>query len=145
MKQIKLEDINPNNNLFKTPEGYFDQLPMRVQAKVAASELPQEAFRLSWSWRRTAIWATATCVIVALVWVTYPKKQYSLGEEALSQVSNESIVNYLKESEITHQDLADQIPVEELYKDDDLLLQNLNIDEEALQNALQAEDISEVI
>jgi len=145
MKHIQLEDISPNNHLFKTPEGYFDKLPMRVQARVAASKLPQERFRLSWSWRRTAIWATAICVIVALVWVTYPEKQYSLGEENLSQISNESIVNYLKETNITHQDLADQIPIEDLYKNDDLLLQNLSIDEEALQNALQEEDISAVI
>lgn len=141
MKQrIKLEDIKPNSQ-FEVPERYFDTLPLLVQTRIYEQKARKEQFRLSWSWRRTAVWASAASIVGALLWVTYPQKQYSLGQESLSQVSNEAIVDYLKDNNITNQDLAEQLPIEELYPSDDALLQNLNVDEESLQNALENEDI----
>jgi hypothetical protein len=145
MSRIKLEDIERRSTPFKTPEGYFEDLPMRVQARVVAQTKPQERLTLSWSWRRTALWTAAACTIGLLVWITYPAKQYSLGEETLAQVSDEAIVGYLKESDLTNQDLTEQTQVAELYQNDEVLLQQLNIDEEALQNALETEDIEEEI
>ncbi|TAE91110.1 MAG: hypothetical protein EAZ80_12980 [Runella slithyformis] len=145
MQRIKLENLS-HMPPFDAPAGYFDDLPMRVQAKIAAQKAPEERLRLSWSWRRTAVWVTAICVIGALIWVTYPQKQYSLGEETLSQVSDEVIVGYLKESNVSQQDLAEQIPATDAYRNEEALLEQLNIDEEALQNALQEEDhIEEII
>lgn len=138
--RIKLEDIKPRMP-FEVPERYFDTLPLAVQTRIYEQKAQKERFRLSWSWRRTAVWATAASIVGALLWVTYPQKQYSLGQESLSQVSNEAIFEYLKEHNISNQDLAEQLPVEELYKSDDALLQNLNVDEESLQNALENEDI----
>ncbi|HAK80101.1 hypothetical protein FHS57_000659 [Runella defluvii] len=145
MKKIKLEQLD-RKLPFETPEGYFDKLPSMVQTRLHEHIDEKETkFTIGWSWRRTAIVGAAASVVGALLWVTYPQKQLSLSEESLSQVSDQEIYNYLKDTQITQQEMGEQTSLNELYSNEDVLLQQLNVDDEALRKAIQEADIEENI
>lgn len=114
----------------------------RIQEHIAEKE---NSFTISWSWRRTALVGIAASVVGALLWITYPQQQHSLGEETLSQVSDAEIVNYLKDNQITQQEMGDHTQLNELYSEEDVLLQQLNVDDEDLKKAIQEVDLEENI
>jgi hypothetical protein len=141
MKRIKLEDLD-RSVPYQVPEGYFDKLPSIVQTRVQEHIAEKEGkFTIGWSWRRTALVGMAASVVGVLLWVTYPQQQHALGEETLSQVSDEEIVKYLKDTQITQQEMSDHTQVDELYNGDDVLLQQLNVDDEDLKKAIQDADL----
>ncbi|MFN8343628.1 MAG: hypothetical protein U0X91_01415 [Spirosomataceae bacterium] len=145
MKRIKLEDIN-RSLPYKAPEDYFDKLPSvmqkRIQEHIAEKEHP---FTISWSWRRTALAGAAASVVGVLLWVTYPQRQYALGDEPLSQVTNTEIVNYLKDNQITQQEMDEQAQLSDVYGEEEVLLQQLNVDDEDLKKAIQEVDLEGTI
>jgi hypothetical protein len=87
----------------------------------------------------------AASVVGALLWITYPQQQHSPGEETLSQVSDTEIVNYLKDNQITQQEMSEQPHLNELYSEDDVLLQQLNVEDEDIKKAIQEVDLEENI
>jgi hypothetical protein len=141
MKRIKLEDLD-RSVPYQAPEGYFDKFPSVMQARVHEHIAEKEhKFTISWSWRRTALVGIAASVVGALLWITYPQQQHSLGEETLSQVSDEEIVKYLKDNQISQHEMNEQTPLSELYSGEDVLLQQLNLDDEDLKKAIQEADL----
>ena len=145
MKRIKLEDLE-NKLPYREPEGYFDKLPSMVQTRIYEKTAEKEnVFTVSWSWKRTALLGAAASVVGILLWVTYPQKQLSLGEETLSQVTDDEIITYLKDNHITQQEMVEQPQTNELYNGEDVLLQQLNVNDEELRKAIQEEDLEEAI
>lgn len=141
MKRIKLEDLN-RSVPYQVPEGYFDKLPSVMQTRVHEHIAEKEhTFTISWSWRRTALVGIAASVVGALLWITYPQKQHSLGEETLSQVTDEEIVKYLKDNQVTQQEMSEHTQLSELYGGEEALLQQLNVDDEDLKKAIQEADL----
>lgn len=145
MKRIKLENLE-RTSPFKEPEGYFEKLPLAVQARIYERATEKEnSFSVSWSWKRTALLGAAASVVGVLLWVTYPQKQLSLGEETLSQVSDDEIITYLKDNHISQLEMVEQPQVKESYSNEDALLQQLNVNDEDLRKAIQEEDVEEAI
>ncbi len=105
MKQIKLDDIDKQIP-FGVPDRYFDELPSIIQSRVATK--PEPMFSMSWSWKRSVLLVASSVMIGVLIWVTYPSKQYSIGEEALSQVNEKTVETFLKNSEIIASDLINE-------------------------------------
>ena len=145
MKRIQLEDLD-RSVPYEAPERYFDKFPSMMQTRIQEHIAEKEnSFTISWSWRRTALVGIAASVVGALLWITYPQQQHSLGEETLSQVSDAEIVNYLKDNQITQQEMGDHTQLNELYSEEDVLLQQLNVDDEDLKKAIQEVDLEENI
>ncbi|AEI50020.1 hypothetical protein [Runella slithyformis] len=145
MKRIKLDDLE-RTYPFREPEGYFEKLPSAIQTRIYDQITEREnSFSVSWSWKRTALVGAAASVVGVLLWVTYPQKQLSLGEETLSQVSDDEIITYLKDNHITQSEMVEQPQVAESYSEEDVLLQQLNINDEDLRKAIQEEDMEEAI
>lgn len=142
MKRIKLEDLD-RSVPYKVPEGYFDKFPSVMQTRVHEHIAEKEhTFTISWSWQRTALVGIAASVVGALLWITYPQQQHSLGEETLSQVTNEDIVKYLKDNQVTQQEMAESTSLSELYSGEEaLLLQQLNVNDDDLKRAIQEADL----
>jgi len=114
----KLEDI-PKKNIFEVPEGYFDRLPMNIQAKV---ETAGETHSLPvWN---LALRYALPIAIVAIAMVYYFKPTSYQTEELLAEVSNEHLVAYLSESEINEHDLLEIVNFND--SDADSLSQHLN-------------------
>jgi hypothetical protein len=114
----KLEDI-PKKTIFEVPDGYFERLPMKIQAKV---EIAAEAHSLP-IWNLALRYALPVA-IVAVALVYYFKPVSIKTEDLLAEVSNEHLVAYLSESEISEHDLLEIINFNE--SDADSLSQHLN-------------------
>ncbi|HEX7015404.1 MAG TPA: hypothetical protein VF191_07800 [Cyclobacteriaceae bacterium] len=143
-KMKKLEDI-PRKNIFDVPEGYFDQLPARVQARVSASSRR----RVSWSWTNSLRYALPVLVAIALVTGWWLKQAPEDPEAILASIEAEQLAAYLEENGLVTEDL---IPYEDLTADDataiesevydaafeeselELLLDELPLDAEELKN-----------
>jgi hypothetical protein len=145
MKRIKLDDLE-RKLPYAEPVDYFEKLPSVIQSRIYEQVSEKEGtFTVSWSWKRTALLGAAASVVGILLWVTYPQKQLSLGEETLSQVSDDEIITYLKDNHITQQEMVEQPQVNESYSGEEVLLQQLNVNDEDLRKAIQEEDVEEAI
>src|SRR5690348_1118543 len=97
----KLEDIS-KKSIFEVPDGYFERLPLKIQAKV---ETPVATHSMP-VWNLALRYALPVLiVIVALVYYFKPASYKT--EELLADVSNEHLVAYLSESEINEHDLLE--------------------------------------
>ncbi|MEA5428701.1 hypothetical protein [Arcicella lustrica] len=137
-------------NIFKVPENYFEELPMLIQSKTSAKTkvIPL----VSWSMKRT--WASiAACAAIAILgYFTWMPKQDALGNEALSEVQNQEIINYLLQENINQIDLAEQfenvqstkVDLEESVSDSELL-DNLKINQQDILQSIDIENLEESI
>lgn len=126
---FRLDELPPEHPLrqqpFTVPDGYFDQLPSRVQARVARRAKP--AFSISWSWQRTVASLVGASLIAVLVWQTLPQRQESLGGEPLTGVSNEVIAAYLDDQGVDANELADSQQLRSSFGNDSTAIQYLNV------------------
>ncbi len=122
-KKIRLEDLE-RNVPFEVPDGYFDKLPSIVMSRLPATPEPQPL--VSWSWQRSLGLAAALSLIVALVWFSYPQQQGPLGSERLSQVSDDAILEYLEEENISYYDLSENNAVQAAFQTDSTVLHYLD-------------------
>lgn len=131
---IRLDDLK-RQVPFEVPEGYFDKLPAIIQARIPATPEPQTW--VSWSWQRSLALAGAMSLIFALIWFTYPQQQGPLGSERLSQVSDEAILEYLADENISYYDLSENNAVQTAFKTDSTVLYYLDdVDKDFLRNQL---------
>lgn len=97
----KLDDI-PKKNIFEVPEGYFDRLPMKIQERVEFSTQTPSASVWSLSLRY------ALPVIVAcFALFYYLKPNAHETEELLASISNEHLIAFLHESDVSESDLLE--------------------------------------
>ncbi|MPR32295.1 hypothetical protein [Salmonirosea aquatica] len=133
-KRIRLDDLE-RHVPFEVPDGYFDKLPAIIQARIPAT--PERRPWVSWSWQRSAALAAAMSLIIALVWFTYPQQQGPLGSERLSQVSNEAILEYLADENISYYDLSENNAVQTAFDTDSTVMNYLDgLDRDFLRNQL---------
>ncbi|MBC8155288.1 MAG: hypothetical protein H7Z72_20550 [Bacteroidetes bacterium] len=129
-KVIRIDELDAGHPLrqdpFRAPEGYFNDLPMQIQARIQAQQ-PAPAFTMSWSWQRSVASLAGVGLVAALVWVTLPERQETLGQETLSSVSNEAIASYLEDQGIDADELASQGQPQMSFASDTTMFQYLNV------------------
>jgi len=141
----RLDELPPEHPLrqppFTAPDGYFDALPSRVQARLAQRSKP--AFTISWSWQRTAATLAGASLIAVLVWQTLPERQESLGSEALAGVGKETIAAYLDEQGIDPYELADSDQIHSSMGNDTTAIQYLNVRPDDIQQLIDEQNVRE--
>jgi hypothetical protein len=142
---FRLDELPPEHPLrqqpFTAPDGYFDQLPSRVQARV--TRRPKPAFSISWSWQRTAASLAGASLIAVLVWQTLPQRQESLGSEALTGVSDDVIAAYLDDQGIDAHELADSQQLHQSLGSDTTAIQYLNVRPADIQTLIDEQTAQE--
>ncbi|GAB3494927.1 hypothetical protein GCM10027341_11640 [Spirosoma knui] len=142
---FRLDELPPEHPLrqqpFSVPDGYFDALPSRVQTRVTRK--PKPAFSISWSWQRTAVSMAGASLIAVLIWQTLPKRQESLGSEALSGVSNEVIAAYLDEQGVDPYELADSQQIRSTFGSDTTAIDFLNVQPADIQQFIDEQGLPE--
>jgi len=103
----KLDDI-PKKNLFTVPEGYFDKLPGVIQSRVAEREatpgyLPYLRFSVRYALPILVLG------VAAFFWVTGRTSNTSNTEQMLSGIETVDLVAYLDESDVTTEELIDNL------------------------------------
>lgn len=142
---FRLDELPPEHPLrqqpFTVPDGYFDQLPSRVQDRVTPRSRP--AFSISWSWQRTAASLAGASLIAVLIWQTLPQRQESLGREALTGVSDEVIAAYLDDQGVNAHELADSQQLHLSLGSDTTAIQYLNVKPADIQTLINEQTILE--
>lgn len=145
---MKNENIDIENlrkeNVFKVPENYFHELPMRIQAQTSGKT--RVVSLISWSKQRT--WASiAACSIIGILgYFTLMPQQDSLGNESLAGVQNQEIENYLIQENINQSDVAEQIDHTKTLKfQDSELLDNLKVTDKEILQSIDYEHIDSEI
>jgi hypothetical protein len=101
----KLEDIE-KKNIFKVPDGYFEELPSIIQARVSKPASERSPF-----FRYALQYALPACVfIIALAWfynnqiqVTQPQN----AEEMIASIDTDQLISYLEDTEFSLDDLLE--------------------------------------
>lgn len=102
----RLEDI-PKKQSFKVPDGYFDDLPMRIQARIQETEK-----KSSWAWMQTPSFALKYALPVILVGVVSVVVWNNLSSTKdpftkLDSVPTEQLLAYLESDEITTEEIIE--------------------------------------
>lgn len=104
----KLEDI-PKKNIFEVPDGYFEKLPAIIQSRIAGNEtrsIPSFGFTL-----RFGVPMLMAIAVAAIFWLNRLSQDVS-AESILASVETEALVAYLKESDITTDELLDIVELD---------------------------------
>jgi len=104
----RLEEI-PKKTLFEVPDGYFDQLPNAIQARVSTHH-PEAAWT---GYGRLAVRFALPVVVAAAVVYFLTDRSPQSTEELLASIETEQLVAYLQESEISTDDLLEYAPLED--------------------------------
>ncbi|GAB3574139.1 hypothetical protein GCM10027578_36270 [Spirosoma luteolum] len=142
---FRLDELPPEHPLrqqpFQAPAGYFDQLPMRVQARVARKAKP--AFSISWSWQRSAATLAGAGLVAVLIWQTLPQRQESLPSEALNGVSNEMILAYLNDQGVDPYEMADTQQIHASLGSDTTAIPYLNVQPADIKQHIDEQNLTE--
>ena len=133
-KHIRLDDLKKETP-FVVPDGYFENLPQIIQSKI-----PNEVVRkplIQWTWQRSAGLVAAMSFLLVMVWVTFPERQGSLGQEPLSSISDASIVTYLEDQNISYYDLSEHQVVQKAFDTDSTVMYYLDgMDEDFIRQQI---------
>jgi len=143
---MKLEDIN-KDNIFRVPNRYFDELPGRIQARIPQKEVRS---RPVFTWKlATAVLVPAMIVLFFLVYTGSldDKTRFDDPEVMIAQVSTEDVISYLELTDISAEEILEQVAYGEfdLSIDEDipLLWEELDIDEEGYDAIMDHYDLNE--
>ena len=130
---MKLEDIK-KKNIYTVPDKYFDQLPTRIQARVNEKK---PVFKLSFNWNITLKVAVPAFAVVLLLFYFGINENYNnqSASEILAQVSTEDLVAYLETTDITTDEIIEEIDFSNIdidFYDDQILIRDLEMDEESI-------------
>jgi len=104
----KLENI-PKNNIFEVPEGYFDKLPLQIQARIGAKNpIPEQQ-----PWLRYSLRYALPMFVFALAAIFIFKPKIDKTEKILASVSTEELVAYLEVNSFSTDELLDQYDFDE--------------------------------
>jgi hypothetical protein len=102
----KLEDI-PKKEIFDVPDGYFEKLPGKIQARISRSVQSSErgfVFRYRLQYALPAI----VFMAIGIYWFAMPAEPKDV-DSLLASVQTEELVAYLGESDITTEDLLEHV------------------------------------
>lgn len=96
----KLEDI-PKKEIFDVPEGYFEDLPGKIQKRIAGRE-ERPAFIFALRYALPAI----VLVAIGMLWYNNGSEDTS-AESILASVQTEDLVAFLNDDDLTTEELLE--------------------------------------
>ena len=128
----KLDDMDRETR-FQVPEGYFDELPMRIQQRIDAEKPRKWSFPLPlWSY------ATAAVLLIIASFALLMDQHASEVDELLAEVSEEDLVAYIEELDLDAFDLASTFPevTNDLEFEDLEMMNNLDLEDHPIDDIL---------
>ena len=125
---------------FKVPDGYFENLPLKIQQRIEIEKKEAKTFTLpTWSY---ALAASALLIMAFVILFQNPSPS---AEKLLAEVSEEALIAYLDDIEIDEYDLVSALPdhAEDLPFNEIDMLQNLDLGDESMDDILLEFNIEE--
>ncbi len=136
--KYKLDDIE-KKEAFKVPDGYFEELPLKIQQRVS-NEKKTYGFNVpSWS----LALAASLLLVVTFVFVLPGNEQSA--EELLAEISQEEIVAYLDQIELDEYDIASAIgdDVNDLEFENTNILDAIDLEDQSIDDVLLEYDLGD--
>jgi hypothetical protein len=135
---LKLEDI-PKKPIFNIPDGYFDQLPGKIQARISAGKKVEPSFILQY--KLQYIIPVIFVFAVGIFWFVKPAPGND-AESILASVETEYLVAYLNESELTTEDVLEEIDFSSNdIQDIEMEVYQLQLEDEVFDDILDQIDV----
>ena len=135
----KLDDIEKKLNM-KVPEGYFEELPMKIQKRIEMEQSSSTSFKIpSWSL------AMAASIVVIIGFIFFWDGNNTSVEELLAEIPEEELMAYVEELNLDAYDLATAFPetTEELEFEDIEMMDELEVDDLSIDDILLEYNIEE--
>lgn len=138
----KLEDI-PKKEIFQVPEGYFEGLPAKIQARIEAKK-PFRERSFVFSYKLQYVLPAVALLAVGMYWFSV-SSQPKDAESLLASVQTEDLIAYLNESDMTTEDLLEgvdynSIDIEEIESE----VYGLNLDTLEIENGFGELDLDNI-
>jgi hypothetical protein len=104
----KLEDI-PKNDPFKVPDGYFENLPSRIQSRIGAKAPNQGEESFATRFKLAYVMPAVVLLLVAIFWFRQNNADPKDTEAILATIPTEALIAYLNEDEISTDDILQDI------------------------------------
>lgn len=137
--KYKLDDIDKRQS-FKVPDGYFEDLPLKIQQRI--SEKPKATSMALPSWSLAAVGAV---IVFFIAYVFLMPENNPSASELLAEVSNEELVAYLDNIELDEYDIASAIEVgTDLFDFEDTnMLDGIELEDQAIDDVLIQYDLED--
>jgi hypothetical protein len=136
-----LENI-PKKEIFTVPDGYFDSLPGKIQARISSEFLVEQP---SFIFRYKLQYVLPVVALFALCIYWFGGQQETDAESILASIQTEELVAYLGNSELTTDDLLQGVEFnEDDIQDIESEVYELNLDMDALEEVLGDFDIENI-
>lgn len=136
----KLSDIEKKNQ-FEVPDGYFEDLPLRIQKRIESEQQRKQTIALpSWSL------AMAASIALIIVSVYLLQNNPSSSEDLLAEISEEDLIAYIDELEISSYDIATTFPdiTDYLLLDDVNIIEDVDLEDQAIDDLLLEYNIEDL-
>lgn len=104
----KLKDI-PKKEVFKVPDGYFENLPSIIQSRVAGQE-KEKAFLPRFSFALRYALPVVILAVIGYIWLG--SKEQQTTESILASIETEALVAYLNETDLTTEELLESVQLD---------------------------------
>ncbi|HMG90631.1 MAG TPA: hypothetical protein VK589_11245 [Chryseolinea sp.] len=129
----RLEDI-PKKDIFKVPEGYFEDLPSIIQSRVAGQK-KERAFLPSFSFGLR--YALPVVILGAIGYFWFNPAKPKTAESILATIETEDLVAYLNETDLTTDELLESVQLDANDVD--------HLEDEVYGEQLSDEDLDEIL
>ena len=92
--KYKLDDIE-KKKVFDVPEGYFEDLPMKIQKRIESESTSKMAI----AWPKWGVALAASLTLIAVFLFVIPSNDVN-AEDLLASVTQEELIAYLDEIEL---------------------------------------------
>jgi hypothetical protein len=137
-----LENI-PKKEIFNVPDGYFDSLPLKIQARISSEKATaQPGFFVRYQLQYAL--PVIALLSIGIYWFAAPSDNKD-PETILASVQTEELVAYLSDSELSTDDLLEDVEFnDEDAQDIESEVYELNFDTEDIDEALGDFDIENI-
>lgn len=139
----KLSDIDKKLT-FQVPDGYFEDLPLKIQKRIEEEE-PRGSFI------KLPVWSLAMAASIVLIIsfaLLFSEENSNNVESLLAEISEDDLVAYVEELDLNEYDLVatfpettDEFEFEDIEIMDELDLEDHSIDDILLEYNIELDDI----
>lgn len=136
-KKIDIETLK-RKNIHDVPDGYFDELPLRIQSRITDEQESRKPVFIS---RMQLTWSlTAAIVIFVIGWIVHPTNETDFGspEQLLAEIESEYLIEYLYEENISTEEIL--ASVDETFLFDEMT----EIESESLDGDFSDEELESI-
>ncbi|MCU0358095.1 MAG: hypothetical protein MUE95_11000 [Cyclobacteriaceae bacterium] len=92
-------------SIFSVPDGYFEQLPLKIQQRIEAQQESKRSFR--WLEQHRFYYATTALALGILAFVLFLPDRERSAESLLNSVDTEQLIAYLEDTNLTTDELLE--------------------------------------